>query len=122
MSPCNPGFDAFLQGKWLCSAERYLQLDPWLSTAPPLSNLWQGEVLKPFCAHSTISEGFCPHSSCMLCFEEFSEAKSIKEQDAGVRCPPWVGTTAHNGFVQEHPSEGRGRSAPGGTSQAAAPE
>lgn len=126
MSPCNSAFDGFLQGKWLCSAERCLQLDPCLSTAPPLSDPWQGEVFKPFCAHSTISGCVSPHSSCMLGFEGFSGANSIKEQDSGVRCPPWAGDNAQSGFVQEHPRKGQQRhgerSAPGGTSQAAAPE
>lgn len=109
MSPCNPAFDGFLQGKWLCSAERYLQLDPRLSTVPPLSDLWQGEVLKPFCDHSTISECISSHSFCMLGFEGFLGSNSIKEQDAGVRSPPWVGATAQPGFVQEHPREGQQR-------------
>lgn len=45
----------------------------------------------------------------MLGFEGFPGANSIKEQDAGVRCPPWAGTTAHPGFVQEHPREGQQR-------------
>lgn len=31
------------------------------------------------------------------------------EQDAGVRHPPRIGTTAQSGFVQEHPSEGQQR-------------
>lgn len=57
-----------------------------------------------------ISKVFPPRcSSCMLGVEGFPGANSRKEQDAGVRCPPWVGTAAQSGFVQEHSSEGQQR-------------